>query len=83
MYVELLIGGKKIMTLVESRATHNFISMRETVRLSLKFTKDDRKLKFVNNQAQETHGLTKNMRIQMWEWKGTIDFLSVPFDDFL
>ena len=48
MYVELLISGQKIVALVESRATHNFISMRETVRLSLKLTQDDSKLKVLN-----------------------------------
>ena len=82
MYVELLNGGQKIMALVDSGATHNFILMREITRLGLKLAKDDNKLKAVNNQAQETHGLTKNVAIQMGDWKGTIDFLSVPLDDF-
>ena len=57
MYVELLTGGQKIVALVDNRATHNFISTRETARLGLKLTKDDSKLKVVNSQAQETHGL--------------------------
>ena len=26
--------------------------------------------------------MAKNMAIQMGDWKGTIDFLSVPLDDF-
>ena len=51
------------MASVDSEATHNFISARETTRLGLKLAKDDNKLKAVNNQAQETHGLTKNVAI--------------------
>ena len=51
------------MALVDSGATHNFISMRETARLGLKLTKDDNKLNAVNSQAQEMHGLTKNVGI--------------------
>ena len=47
------------MALVDSGATHNFISTRETAKLGLKLAKDDNKLKFVNNQAQETHGLNE------------------------
>ena len=70
------------MALVDSGVTHNFISTRETTRLGLKLAKDDNKLKAVNSQAQETHGLVKNVEIQMGDWKGTIDFLSVPLDDF-
>ena len=82
MYVKFLTGGQNIVALVDSRATHNFISTRETVGLGLKLAKDDSKLKAVNSQAQEIHGLAKKVVIQMGDWKGTIDFLSVPLDDF-
>ena len=63
MYVELLTGGQKIVALVDSGATHNFILARETIRLGLKLAKDDNKLKAVNSQAQETHGLVKDVSI--------------------
>ena len=80
MYIELLTSGQKIVALVDSRAAHNFISMRETAKLLLKLAKDDSKLKAVNIQARKTHGLAKNVGVQMGDWKGTI--LSVPLDDF-
>ena len=82
MYVELLTRGQKIMALVDSGVTHNFVSIKEVARLGLKLSKDDSKLKAVNSEAQETHGMAKNMAIQMGDWKGTINFLSVPLDDF-
>ena len=63
MSIELLTGGQKIVALVDSGATHNFISTRETARLGLKLAKYDSKLKAVNSQAQETHGLAKNVAI--------------------
>ena len=49
MYVELLTGGQTIVALVDSGATHNFISTREIGKLGLKLTKDDNKLKVVNS----------------------------------
>ena len=47
MYVELLTGGQKIVALVDSGATHNFVSTREAARLRLKLAKDDSKIKAV------------------------------------
>ena len=82
MYVELLTEGQKIVALVDSGATPNVVSSKEAAKLGLKLTEDDSKLKAVNSQAQETHDMAKNMAIQMGDWKGTIDFLSVPLDYF-
>ena len=63
MYVELLTDGQKIVALVDKGATHNFVSTKEATRLELKLARDDNKLKVVNSQAQETHGMAKNMEI--------------------
>ena len=75
MYIELLTGGQKIMALVDSGVTHNFILTRETTKLDLKLAKDDSNLKAVNSQAHKTHVLTKNVAIKMGDWKGTIDLV--------
>lgn len=82
MYVEMAMGGQKVVASVDSGTTHNFVSTREATRLGLKLSKDDSKLKAVNSQTQETHGLAKNMMVQLGDWKGTINFLSVPLVDF-
>ena len=65
MYVELLTDGQKIVALVDSGATNNFVSTKEVARLGLKLARNDSKLKAMNSQAQETHGMAKNMAIQM------------------
>ena len=70
------------MALVDTWVTHNFISTSEIAKLGLKLPKDDSKLKGVNSQAHETNGFEKNVAIQMGDWNGMIDFLSVPFSNF-
>ena len=45
MYVKLAIGAQKVVALVDSGATHNFVLMREATRLGLKLNMDDSKLK--------------------------------------
>ena len=51
MYVELLTGGQKIVALVDSGATHNFVSTRETAKLGLNLAKDDSKHKAMLSRA--------------------------------
>ena len=51
MYVELLTGGQKIVALVDSGATHNFVSTKEAARLGLKLPRYDSKLKAMNSQT--------------------------------
>ena len=66
MYVKFAISGQKVVALVNSRATHNFEAWScgfsgQKVMLSLKFSKDDNKLKVVNSHAHGTHSLAKNV----------------------
>lgn len=48
------MGSQKVVTLVDSGTTHNFVVTKEATRLGLKLCKDGNKLKFVNNETQET-----------------------------
>ena len=70
MYVELLTGGQKIVALVDNRATHNFISTRETARLGLKLTKDDSKLNGKSSWPTLTLcGCTSWVDITKWQMR--------------
>ena len=71
-----------MVALVDSEVTHNLVSTGVATRLDLKLCKDASKLKVVNSEALETQGLAKDVAIQISEWKGTVNMLSTPLDDF-
>ena len=65
IHVEVELSGQKVVALVDSGATHNFVVARATIRLGLKLCKDGSKLKVMNSEAQETQGLAKDVVNQM------------------
>ena len=71
-----------MVALVDSEVTHNLVSTGVATRLDLKLCKDASKLKVVNSEALETQGLANDVAIQISEWKGTVNMLSTPLDDF-
>ncbi|GJU90999.1 putative nucleotidyltransferase, ribonuclease H [Tanacetum coccineum] len=81
-YVEATINGVKVRALVDSGATHNFVADDEAKRLGFNATKGSGKIMAVNSPAKAIHGVAKDVRAKIGEWKGTIDFSVVPMDDF-
>ena len=51
IYIEVELSDQKVVALVDSGATHNFVATRAVTRLGLKLCKDGSKLKVVNNDA--------------------------------
>uniref|UniRef100_A0A803N6J6 Uncharacterized protein n=1 Tax=Chenopodium quinoa TaxID=63459 RepID=A0A803N6J6_CHEQI len=82
MFVEALVGGKASKALVDTGATHNFVTLKEATRLDLKFTKKRSSLKTVNTIPAPIHGVARGVPLQLSEWKGTVDFIVVDMDDF-
>ena len=81
-YVHVVVNGVQVKALVDSGATHNFVTTRETTRLGLKLEEDTSWIKAVNSKAQKIQGVAKNVPMQIGDWKGTCSLLSVPLDDF-
>ncbi|KAJ4957081.1 hypothetical protein NE237_013864 [Protea cynaroides] len=82
MYVEARINGKATHAMVDTGATHNFVSTDEAKRLGLKVAKETGWLKAVNSQARPIHGVTRGVEMHIGTWKGTVDLSVVPMDDF-
>ncbi|KAA0066320.1 uncharacterized protein E5676_scaffold328G00280 [Cucumis melo var. makuwa] len=68
--------------MIDSGATHNFITEAEARRLRLRWEKDSGIMKAVNSVALPIVGLVKQATIKLGGWKGRVDFVVVKMDDF-
>ncbi|KAA0057274.1 uncharacterized protein E6C27_scaffold280G001120 [Cucumis melo var. makuwa] len=76
LYVDTWINQKQTKsTMVDSGATHNFITEAEARRLRLRWKKDSRRMKAVNSVALPVLGLVKQTVIRLGGWEGPVDFL--------
>ena len=82
MHVQVLINGISVKAMVDNGATHNFVATSEASRLDLKLVDDDSRIKAVNSKAQRIQGITKDVLLQVSEWKGKCNLLYIPLDDF-
>ncbi|RVW77954.1 Retrovirus-related Pol polyprotein from transposon 17.6 [Vitis vinifera] len=82
MYVEALVNGKTTKALVDSGATHNFVSEDEAKRLELQASKEEGWLKTVNSTAKPSHRVARGVAMHNGFWEGRFNFIVAPMDDF-
>ncbi|XP_012859014.1 PREDICTED: uncharacterized protein LOC105978142 [Erythranthe guttata] len=82
MYVEARINGTPAKVMVDTGATHNFITEDETKRYGLRWTRRDGWLKAVNAKAQSVNGVARDAELHLGTWKGQVDLSVAPMDDF-
>ncbi|KAA0031687.1 uncharacterized protein E5676_scaffold409G00190 [Cucumis melo var. makuwa] len=83
LYVNIWINQKQTKsTMIDSGATHNFITEAEARRLRLRWEKDSERMKAVNSIALPVIGLVKQTTIKLEGWKGRVDFVVVKMDNF-
>ena len=81
-FVEVNLLGIRVRALVDTWATHNFVSIDEAKRLGINATKEMGIIKAVNSDTRPIYGLAKDVRVKIGEWEDTIDLSVVPMDDF-
>ena len=82
MYVEAQVNGMSAKAMIDTGATHNFVSEEEARRLKLRTSKEAGWLKAVNSIAKPSQGVARGVTIKIGSWKGKIDFTVAPMDDF-
>ncbi|KAK2977449.1 hypothetical protein RJ640_028610 [Escallonia rubra] len=82
MYVDIKVNGKAIKAMVDTRATHNYISSTEVERLGLTLEKRCGRVKAINSAAQPVAGITRSVLIKIGPYEGRTNFSVVTMDDF-
>ncbi|KAK8648833.1 hypothetical protein V6N13_129575 [Hibiscus sabdariffa] len=78
LYVDVAINA----AMVDTGASHNFISPEEATRLSVKVTGGKGSIKAVNSAAKPIHGIAQEVKTDVGTWSGRLNFSIVPMDDY-
>ncbi|KAK2967413.1 hypothetical protein RJ640_022345 [Escallonia rubra] len=82
LYMEAKLNGKPAHVLMDTGATHNFITMEEAKRLGLNVVDGGGWLKTVNAEAKPLQGTIRRVEMCLGKWKGFVNFSVARMDDF-
>ncbi|KAK4273516.1 hypothetical protein QN277_021899 [Acacia crassicarpa] len=82
MFVDVKLNGKPVKVMVDTGATHNFITPEEAKRVGLSVAQGRGWWKSVNTPAKPLEGVARGVELCMGTWKGTVDLSVTPMDDF-
>ncbi|KAK3027701.1 hypothetical protein RJ639_041411 [Escallonia herrerae] len=82
MYVDIKVNGKAIRAMVDTGATHNYISSTEVERLGLTLEKGCGRVKAINSAAQPVAGIARSVLIKIGPYEGRTNFSVVIMEDF-
>ncbi|KAF3780593.1 hypothetical protein EJ110_NYTH38817 [Nymphaea thermarum] len=82
MCIEILVNGRPTISMVDTGATHNFVSVEEARRLDLTLEKGELHMKAVNSKAQPIHGVARDVVVKVEGWSRKANFSVVQTADF-
>ena len=82
MYIEALVNRKATKALVDSSATHNFVSEDKTKKLELQASKEGGQLKAINLVSKPSHEVARRVAMHIGSWEGRVDFTMTLMDYF-
>ncbi|KAL4368415.1 hypothetical protein GQ457_05G001620 [Hibiscus cannabinus] len=82
LYVDVTVNGKATRAMLDTGASHNFVSIDEADRLGLKATGAKGAVKAINSVARPIHGVAQEVKTIVGTWSGRMNYTIVPMDDF-
>lgn len=82
MYIDLKVNGKPIRAMVDTGATHNYLSSSEVERLGLVLEKSTGRVKAINSAAQPIIGVAKGIVVKAGSFSARTSISAVKMDDF-
>ena len=79
--VDAMVSGMKVTTLVDSGATHSFVSERTAWGCHRKDECDGSSFKVVNLGVKPVAGIVRLALLTGGSWSGVLDMTVVPMDD--
>ena len=79
--VDATVSGLKVTTLVDSGASHSFVSERTAWGLHCKVECDGSSFKVVNSEVKPVAGIVRSAPLTIGSWSGVLDMIVVPMDD--
>ncbi|KAF2313713.1 hypothetical protein GH714_012837 [Hevea brasiliensis] len=80
-FVQIEVGGQKLRALLDTGASHNFLTVEEAKRLGIPYEREMGWLKAVNSTPNLIHGVARDTKVRIGDWRGTLDFFIVSMDD--
>lgn len=81
VFLDLEIHGRTIRVLVDTGATHNFMTIGLAKEVGLHLTPKQVEVKVVNSRAKVL-GLESDVLVQIVDWQGCLDFIVMEMNDF-
>ncbi|KAH7836606.1 hypothetical protein Vadar_003409 [Vaccinium darrowii] len=82
MCIKVMLCNTDVLAMVDTGATHNFVSEGLAQSLGFKVIESSNRIKIVNSTSQFVHGTTSNISLKVGNWNGRVDLMVYPLDDF-
>ncbi|KAF3791709.1 hypothetical protein EJ110_NYTH13718 [Nymphaea thermarum] len=82
MYIEILVNRMPTMAIIDTGATHNFVSVVKAKKLGLTLERGELRMKAINSEAKSIHGVVRNVVVKIESWSEKANFSVVPMDDY-